>query len=70
MIEFDNTGANFSKAVLKNFEGKAAQHSNGCLDPGQREQKQKFGFCVIPHWGKFFSKLKNCEEELVRELGS
>ena len=25
---------------------------------------------VIPHWGKFFSKLKNCEEELVRDSGS
>jgi hypothetical protein len=25
---------------------------------------------VIPHWGKFFSKLKNYEEELVRDSGS
>ena len=64
---------NFSKGVLKNFKGEAAQHSDGCLDSGQRGQKRKFGSastCVIPHWGKFFSKLKNCEEELVRDLGS
>jgi hypothetical protein len=42
MIEFDNsTRANFSKAVLKNFEGKAAQRSNGCLDSGQKGTEEE-----------------------------
>ena len=43
---WQHTGANFSKGVLKNFKGEAAQHSDGCFDSGQREQKQKFGFCI------------------------
>ena len=43
---WQHTRANFSRGVLKNFKGEAAQHSNGCFDSGQREQKRKFGFCI------------------------
>jgi hypothetical protein len=47
MIEFDNTlGQIFQKQFSKILRGKAAQHLNGCLDPGRKGQKRKFRFYI------------------------
>ena len=74
MIEFDNTlGQIFRKEFWKILKEKRLNTRTAVLIQGKGDRSENLDSTstrVIPHWGKFFSKLKNCEEELVRELGS
>jgi hypothetical protein len=74
MIEFDNTlGQIFRKGFQKILKEKRLNTRTAVSIQGKRDRSRNLDSaltCVIPHWGKFFSKLKNYEEELVRDLGS
>jgi hypothetical protein len=74
MIEFDNTlGQIFQKQFWKILKEKRLNTRTAVLIQGKRDRSGNLDSAstrVIPQWGKFFSKLKNCEEELVRDSGS
>ena len=71
MIEFDNTlGQIFRKGFQKILKEKRLNTRTAVSIQGEGDRSRNLdsaSTCVIPHWG---SKLKNCEEELVRDLGS
>ena len=74
MIKFDNTlGENFSKGFWKilkekRFNTRAVVSVQG--KEGRSKNLDSASMCVIPDWRNFFSKLKNCEEKLVRDLSN
>ena len=74
MIEFDNILRQiFRKGFWKILKEKRLNTRTAVSIQGKGDKSGNLDSAsmrVIPHWGKFFSKLKDCEEELVRDLGS
>ena len=74
MIEFNNTlGQIFRKEFWKILKEKRLNTRTAVSIQGKGDRSKNLDSAsthVVPHWGKFFNKLKNCEEELVRDLGS
>ena len=74
MIEFDNTlGQIFLEGFWKILKEKRLNTQTAVSIQGKGNRSGNLDSAstrVIPHWGKFFSKLKNYEEELVRDSGS
>ena len=74
MIKFDNTLEQIFQRDFENFWRKSSSNTRAAVSiqgKGDRSGNLDSALtCVIPYWGKFFSKLKNCEEKPVRDLSS